>query len=60
MRRIQVTDQAIVVAGDSLQPSAFTGLVNRHPKLEQTIALEAEASQLLKLGFSPPCGCVQQ
>jgi len=49
---LQVTDQAILVAGASLEPATFPGLVGRHPRLEQALGLEAQAQRLLALDFS--------
>jgi len=41
MARLQVTDQAITVAGMPLPPAAFTGLVTRHPKgIERALVCE--------------------
>lgn len=53
MARLQVTDQAITVAGMPLPPAAFTGLVTRHPKgIERALVLEEAARHLFAANFS--------
>jgi hypothetical protein len=50
---VQITDEAVIVAGDSLQPTAFPGLVEYHLKdiRLDTIELEASARRLIATGF---------
>jgi hypothetical protein len=49
---LHIAGQTIIVAGSPLQPGAFTGLAERHPQIEKTLALEIQAKQLLTTGFS--------
>lgn len=49
---IHITDQNILINENPLQPGAFTGLVERHPQLEKTLALEVEAKRLMTNAFS--------
>ena len=49
---LHIKGQAIDVAGSPLQPKAFTGLAERHPQVEKTLALEVEARRLMTTNFS--------
>ena len=49
---LQIADQAIIVAESSVQPFCFTGLVERHPQIEETVLLETEARRLLMPDFT--------
>lgn len=49
---LQIGDQTIIITDNPVQPGAFTGLVERHPQIERTLSLEAEAKRLLTTDFS--------
>ena len=49
---LQIANQAIIITESPVQPEVFTGLVERHPQIEKTLSLEAEARQLMAAGFS--------
>jgi hypothetical protein len=49
---LQIADQAIMIAKSPVRPGVFTGLVDRHPQVENTLSLEIEAKQLLTSDFS--------
>jgi len=51
-RMLKIANQAIIVAGSPVEPGAFRGLAERHPQVEKTKELEAEARRLLKTDFS--------
>ena len=50
---LQITSETIQGASGPLQPSAFPGLVQRHPQgIEQALSLEASARRLLAAGYT--------